>query len=471
MRLCFLLYESVDVQITDIKATLFELALRMGLPFSLHRSENSIPPDSFVVSYGGEVPNNQKGIELPHLQNGTYDSITVNDSKLWSFSQKNIHDIVKGSINLLRFEHENINSPERDKKGRIIPTDHILYKKELLQTPLLENNANYIFCLIEQAIGRPLKRIYPWKKGSYVVAMTHDVDGPELHSKFARNRSAFLGLIKRNKFEKDSYLQSRWTRKDKSTDPYWNFDVWLEMEKQWGLKSAFYFYTLRTPNVKRHSNDPHYDFEDSKYVTEANRIKQAGWEIGLHYGINVNTDVTYRGAMNYLASKINQKKIGGRAHYWSIDVEHTPLKSFEKMDAGGLYYDASVNAQNLGFRNGSMLPISPSLFNKGVSAPLFTVLPTAIMDAYCMKRYSPKENPKKEALHLFRQIKEMNGMVILDWHVRTAHNLGAWRGFLNPLHELMQEYKSDERGISMLPSEIVDAWRKYSEKLFKGDFT
>ena len=469
MKLCFLLYEVISSQETDIKAAFFELALRIGLPFSFHKSTDSLLAEDFVISYGGQVPGNFSGLELPYLQDGTYDSLEINGTIIWTFLQGKTHDVVKGSINLLRFEHENLNCPRRDEKGRIIPTEHILYQKGLLQTPLLENNAAYISNLIENIIGKRIDRMYPWEKGSYVVAMTHDVDGPKLHSLFARNRSAFLGLIKKNKFEKDSYLQSRWTRKEKAVDPYWNFDVWMEMEKQWGLKSAFYFYTGRTTNGKRHKHDPHYDFKNSEYINAAKQINQAGWEVGLHYGINVNIDIAYEEAIHQITSKVNQKKVGGRAHYWSIDEGHLPLTSFGKMEDGELDYDASVNPQGLGFRNGSMLPISPSLFNKSVSAPVFIVLPTAIMDAYCMKRYSTSETPKEDAVKLFRQIKEANGMVILDWHVRTAHNLGAWQGFLNPLHELMSEFNSDERGIAMLPSEIVEAWTKYSKQLFKGD--
>ena len=471
MKLSFLLDETVDSNTTNVKAALFELALRIGLPFSFHNSEKSLPAEDFVISYGRQLPDKFCGIELPYLEQGTYDNLSIEGTIIWAFSQGDTHDVVKGSINLLGFEHEELNSPRRDDKGRIIPTEHILYQKGLLQTPLLENNALYVSALIEKVIEKKVDRIFPWQKGTYVVAMTHDVDGPELHSTFARNRSAFFGLIKRNKFEKDSYLHSLWTRKYKAVDPYWNFDVWMEMEKQWGLKSAFYFYTGGTPNGKRHKNDPHYEFQNSEYIAVANKINQAGWEVGLHYGINVNSDIAYTEAIHLITSKVNVQKVGGRAHYWSIDESHLPLTSFERMADGKLNYDTSISPQGLGFRNGSMLPTSPSLFKKGVSAPIFTVLPTAIMDAYCMKRYSTSESPKDDAVKLFRQIKEANGMVVLDWHVRSAHNLGAWQGFLNPLHELMTEFNNDERGKSMLPSEIVEAWTQYSEQLFKGDYT
>lgn len=469
MNLFFLLDHVPNSEIKEVKAALYEIALRIGLPFSFHKSVDDIPTDGFIVTYGTPTPSKFNGLELSKVTKGTFDSFNVNEKRLWARSADDNIDVIAGSINLLTFQHEKLNNPERDSKGRILPINHILYEKELLQTPLLENNAAYIEELIKLKLGRDTKRSYPWEPGTYVLAMTHDVDGPESHSRFARIRSAFLGFLKKNKFERDSFFHAGWTKKYNKVDPYWNFKVWMDLERQWGIKSAFYFYTGETKNGKRHKNDPHYDFLSAEYVGVANEINQAGWEVGLHYGINVDTSIAYSEAIERIRSKIGQEKIGGRAHYWSIDRGHSPLETFNEMNDGNVHYDTSISPQRLGFRNGSMLPVSPSLFSKGVTAPLFSVLPTAIMDAYCMKRYGLSESPKDDALKLFRQIKKSNGMIILDWHVRTAHNLGAWQGFLDPLHELMTEFNNDDSGKAMLPSEIAESWKRYAENLFRGD--
>ncbi|RJP74816.1 MAG: hypothetical protein C4522_22145 [Desulfobacteraceae bacterium] len=90
--------------------------------------------------------------------------------------------------------------------NQINPQKHPLFKKGLLTTPLLENNAAFLLRLLHYAGMPNFKGFEPWGPGKYGVCMTHDVDGPRLLTLFSMLRSFLFGSFRRDTYELSSFF-------------------------------------------------------------------------------------------------------------------------------------------------------------------------------------------------------------------------------------------------------------------------
>lgn len=458
----FLLSDVPAERFTSISHAAFELGCRLNTQFTIHRSTSTLPSDQPVVFYGnGE----SSGIAISPSAGP---SEPVSEDGQWLYARAGTpRDIIQGTADLLDFRHEPTSSEARDQMGRVDPSKNPL--ASWLREPLIENNAEYLRrLLLERGISLPQSST-PFGDGRYAVCITHDVDGPQLHSWFALGRSLIYAL-RGDKYERESLELGLLTKALRRPDPYWNFALWQDLEKAFGARSTFLLYPGKINAARRHSRDPHYDPCKGEFPAAMKALASDGWDIGPHIGIGGHSIEAYGQALARIHDLSGKSPISTRTHYWA--GMSAPLDAWRAMDAAGIGVDASLSPQALGYRGGAMMPIMPAYRWRG-TADGIVAMPTPIMDAYIVPRssgLSPVDS-RAQAAQIIENARRFGGIVTLDWHVRTLCNAGAWNGYLGPLIEILNIVRDDGNATFMTMAEIGEAWLSHTKRCFEPTIT
>ncbi|RUM96280.1 hypothetical protein EET67_19145 [Pseudaminobacter arsenicus] len=438
----------------------FELGCRLNTRFSIHRAASTVPSGGIVVSYGDA---DAAAVVVP-ISPKPGAPIQVDDRWLYA-SPADTPDIFQGTADLLEFRHESRMGRSRDKMGRIGPAANPL--TPWLREPLIENNAEYLKRLIEKHGATVPQVSTPFGEGQYAVCITHDVDGPRLHSWFALGRSLAYAL-KGDKYERESFELGLLTKVLRRPDPYWSFEFWQELEQSYGARSTFLFYMGELPAASRHARDPHYNPLKGRFRATMHLLKDTGWEVGPHIGINGHSVDGYKQSIERVHNLCWRRPVSVRTHYWS-GMQH-PLSAWKNMDEAGLKTDASLSPQAIGYRGGAMMPVLPS-YRWRSDLDGIVAMPTPIMDAYIVPRSSglSRSESRAQATQILDNARRFGGLVVLDWHARTLCNAGAWKGYMAPLVEILNAVKADGSAKFMTMAEVGDAWREHAKRCFVGE--
>ena len=181
----------------SLEHTLFEVGVRLGSPFIIHKNRSHIPCDASVVSIGklGQAALGWRLLELPDALDSGCEQVCADGLDLWARREDEGIDVISGCAELIGFRHEKSVAPrDFDAFGRIPSSKHPLVQAGVATRPLIENNVKYIENRLAE-IGHRYERIYPWgKSGKYVACLSHDVDGSQLQTLFALSRSLTYAL-------------------------------------------------------------------------------------------------------------------------------------------------------------------------------------------------------------------------------------------------------------------------------------
>lgn len=444
-----------------IEQALFEIGCRLGLRFCLACDRDALPAEAIVVRYG---PEHAAGdIALAWAPGG--DSTLHRAGKpLWGVATPTGIDVVRGVADLLSAKIEAVvPAAVRSDWGGFEPEHHPLTTAGAMTEPLVEYAAAHIRQQIVAADHDLPPPASPWGAGKrYAAVVTHDVDGPQIQSAFALARSAYYALRYGSDREQEALELGLLTRLFGRPDPYWNFADWMALERRLGLRATYYFYVDKPGSAPRHFNDPHYDLRKGAFPQTLRDLHENGSELGVHYGIRAHGVEPYRAAADVLRSLVGADlKIGGRAHYWSIDWRD-PARSWRALEAAGYRHDSSVSPMALGFRFGSAQCTMPTrLDDADGTGERIVVTPTAIMDAYVAEpRPGAKLDQRLADMHaVIDRIVDVGGICVLDWHERTLANRGPWRGYMFPFLHAMERIVGDSSAVCLTMAEAADAWR------------
>ncbi|MBA1443565.1 MAG: hypothetical protein M3H12_13570 [Chromatiales bacterium] len=455
----------------DLQHAFYEIGCRLGVPFSIHLTSNAIPSDAIVVRYcSTELERTpQHLIDLPVSIDAPPGLIHHHNLDLWAApTEAGTPDIVAGCRDLISFAHEaSVPSHQLDSFGRIPALQHPLNQQGAASVSLFENNARLLASRIRET-GITYQPANPWGEPSrYAVCLSHDTDGPRLHHPFALMRSLIYGLLKGNRHERDSFELGVITKLKKRPDPYWNFDHWTKLERHFGMAPTYFVHPGSGADTRRHPRDPRYDIFQAPFPATLRCLQDSGAEIALHNPINSHSVKGYREGIDRLYRATGIQAFGGRAHYWAIDW-HNPYSSWQSMSDANLTYDASLNLQALGYRGGSMLPITPSFRWTDTGKP-FVALPTAVMDAYTVPRHSAhkREEIENALTQLLRNSTQGGGLLILDWHVRSLANTGTWQGYLAPLISIIKSLVQDSNCRFVTHRQAASDWNTHCNSLYR----
>ena len=343
---------------------------------------------------------------------------------------------------LLNGFYETQRLPQNFSENSAVPgfAYNILNSIGLLYKPVVDEN------YLSKKGKRP---IWPNANG-FAGCLTHDVDDVSAYS-FKQSlrvlQSPFGGLnLTGQKAERLDRLVKRaiksvWFGFGK--DPFHFYERWLNIEKEFGAKSTFFFWPGWSNVRKHHHTDCSYELHDSvlfdgqkcKVAEMMREIHRRGWEIGLHpswYTYNDADELKRQKAA--LETTLGCSIDSVRQHYLHYDIRSTPSVHAE----AGFKFDSTLGFNdNIGFRFGTCYPwkLFDLLANKELS---IVEIPLIIQDSAMLSPVKGLQIDEKTAydyiVQLAEAVKAVGGVLTLLWHpneVRLEKRILLYSQILN----------------------------------------
>ena len=340
----------------------------------------------------------------------------------------------------------------RDRHGFFDITESPSYRNQVMRDALASRiSAQLEKCLEGPACPEKLPRWPLGKKAS--VALTHDVDYP-----VAKRFIEPFRLWAMDGFK--GFRSGLLVLAGKKT--YWNFARWMELEKSYGFKSAFYF-TSRKGSLVQYAlgrPDPFYDVRDKRYRQLFSELSAEGFEVGLHasYHAYKNSQTLSR-EREILREASGQEVAGNRHHYWHLDPSD-PECTLLLHEMAGFKYDTSLcHDRYLGFRRGFSWPFFP-LEQKQRKELKTLQIPTAWMDDHLFGH--AKANPGDwlaQLSALFAVTLHQGGCFAVDVH-DYCFDEEVFPGRQKIYRWLLDRLTSSGEFWVAMPGEIADHWIK-----------
>ncbi len=200
---------------------------------------------------------------------------------------------------------------------------------------------------------------------------------------------------------------------------HWHFHSWMELERRFGTRSAFYF-VARKGSLREYATglpDSFYDVNAPRFRALFRELAAEGWEIGLHASYLAYTSAEqFAAERTALAAASGQPIAGNRHHYWHLDPQD-PEATLLLHEQVGFTYDASLTHNRyLGWRRGSSWPFYP--WHQGERRALRTLqLPTAWMDDHLFGQRADNPGDRQALLHsLADTTASQGGLLLVDVH-------------------------------------------------------
>lgn len=301
-------------------------------------------------------------------------------------------------------------------------------------------------------------QVFPVDGYEFGLCLTHDVDRP-----FKGLQSLYYALRDRRPHHLRGLLPSE--------NPWWTFERLMALERDLGVRSAFYF--LHEPHLFR-ERPPRAWFRPYRWTEHLGRYDPAtpslarvirdldagGWEVGLHGSLGSHRDADrLRSEKERLDRVLGHEVAGGRQHW----LQHDGLPTWRKQAAIGLRYDSSLGSSvDVGFDHGY-----------GPRRPFddeFVVFPLTVMDKALFGSSRDLDEARGSCAALLDEARAEGAVMTVDWHTRVFYDedfpgyeavyrylveealeAGAWVG---PPVELYRRFLVDESEIVRSSSPI-----------------
>jgi hypothetical protein len=296
----------------------------------------------------------------------------------------------------------------------------------------------------------------------FALLLTHDVDRP-----YKTVQSIYHAVEHRDPRQLKALLPGE--------NPWWQFDDIVELEASLGVRSAFYF--LREQHLLERPPsdwlDPfywvehfgRYDIETPKMLDLLDRLRDGGWEVGLHGSYDSYDDESSLRMENVmLESALGESVTGGRQHHLNRGPE-----TWDHHREIGLRYDASPgSSETFGFEE--YRPFRPF-------GDEFVVFPLTVMECALPDPGEDFDAAWRECEDLLVEAAENDAVMSALWHPRlfnrtdfpgyrrlyrrlieTALEMGAWVGAPADYYAMMDHSgESASEGIDGPNSASVEA--------------
>lgn len=341
---------------------------------------------------------------------------------------------------LTRYE-EVINNKvvENETHNRFSALESVAFKNNFLNRPIVNEDIDFLWELINNfSLGYERKEW--WGEQKFAVCLTHDVDKVFKYLNFKSEiRNSMRYLIKERSLYKCIknfilYIQSKLNYKN---DPYWNIEDILNLEKQKGFKSSFYFMSGGTSKL-----DNYYNINDPRIKGLIKVVEENGFEAGYHASFNSYNDISLmKEEKQRLDNIISSKEYGCRQHYLRFSTPNT----WNQHEQVGLKYDATLGyADRQGFRCGYCFPFKPyDIVNNEVLS--IWEIPLIIMDGTLAgSNYSnlSVEEGIAEIKEYIKIIEKHKGVFNILWHNSSFDQLNSVWNLWKNVYEDTLDYVS-----------------------------
>ena len=321
----------------------------------------------------------------------------------------------------LSLEHEK--DQRTDDLGRPIGPESWIYHKGFSNVPVVDRltAAFWMLCCCAHARAKALLvRKIPWPNHrKFCMPVSHDID---LVQKWTVNAVIKEGIsILTDKQKRHLQYATQTLRSvasshfDRKTDPYWNFDQIISLEKKYDMSSTFYFLTYRKHHrINNQKMVGNYGRRYKDVCSIMKEICREGCEIGLHGSIDGFKDGNILEAeRNQIEGCFNGACNGIRQHFLLLDKDRTP---FEQLKAG-FQYDSTLGYRDIcGYRCGTGFPYSWfNLFMDGNDN--FLEVPLIVMDSsLVIEKSGDLSGCHDQLLGLLQQSLNQESCATLLWH-------------------------------------------------------
>jgi peptidoglycan/xylan/chitin deacetylase (PgdA/CDA1 family) len=292
-----------------------------------------------------------------------------------------------------------------------------------------------------------------WPEGKpFAVCLTHDVDEVSLATLKQSFRAKLLQLATtKSAYDKlkislgfASALIKAYGRRNQR-DPLHCYETWLNIEKEAGARSTFFFWPGLGSVSKRHDSDCLYELHDSivfdnQKCSIAEMIQEIdcrGWEIGLHpswYSVNDINELKRQ--KESLENVIGHEIVSVRQHYLHYDIRTTP----KIHTAAGFKYDSTLGFNdNIGFRFGTCYPWNLHDLEANEALSILEI-PLIIQDTAMLgsvKGMSLDEDTSFQyVVQIIQSVEKVGGILTVLWHPNYIIRPEWWNLYLRILQYL-----------------------------------
>ncbi|MFX1298345.1 MAG: hypothetical protein ACFFD2_26255 [Promethearchaeota archaeon] len=308
--------------------------------------------------------------------------------------------------------------------------------EQTAQNPLIPK-VNEIMEEIEEKLYQNLPNNLPYVKKwywpnwkDYALSISHDVD------KISESKKHIWKIRKR--FSKLTVLKALLG----ISNPYKNFKLYAKLEKQYNVRSSFYFLTD--------------EYKLKKISKDLKLLQKNHSELALHGGFGSHIDSTQlKNEKEKLEEFIGEFIYGIRHHFLKFEFPTT----WEVQNKVNFLYDTTIGFNDkIGFKNSIAFPFF-SLDHDLNLLPIIEI-PLIIMDAVAWTWLKLTEDNVLETILKVRDIiKQHHGLLTLLWHQCTLKMRGG-RLYPNILKKLIENSAYIASGV-----EIAHWW--YARNEFK----
>lgn len=295
-----------------------------------------------------------------------------------------------------------------------------------------------------------------WPGGRpFAVCLTHDVDVVSLYSFRQISRIRTRNFMADNSLAIKARSLVGWgidalraAIEINAKDPLHCYERWLEVEKQVGARSTFFFWPGWSAIGRHHHSDCAYELSDRivfdrqkcTVIEMIREISRKGWEIGLHPSWYSFDDVDEMKRQKEALENILEKDVVSvRQHFLHYDIRVTP-----KIQAdAGFKYDSTLGFNdNIGFRLGTSYPWR--LYDLKTETQLsITEIPLIIQDGALLLKTKglrlDAETAFQYIVQIAQEVKNVGGVLTVLWHPQYIINADWWNLYRRMLNYLQEQ--------------------------------
>jgi len=306
---------------------------------------------------------------------------------------------------------EEYGSFEKDAHGRFSSNKSILFKKDLLEKPVVD----YWFCKLQKELESKYK-LELITDSKFEFKSTVDIDHIYAYAEkplFVRAGSFFRDLISLNLQRlKDRFLK---------TDPYDSFEFIIALHKKLNLPLQSFILT-----AKRGHFDKSFDCSHPSFINKISTLAKFG-NVGIHPSYASNyIPAKIENEKSDLEKVINLKVTSSRQHFVRLEFPKT-YKSLLKV---GIKDDFSMGyPDRSGFRAGTSKAFRWYDLDEDKTTSL-KVHSFQLMDV-TLKNYEKlsKQAALDKSEVIIENTKKVGGTVCLIWHNSSFYNTEGWSGW------------------------------------------
>lgn len=441
---------------------------------------NRIVSDNLLISYGRRKPNlnaaHQIHIYQSELFSGNYRTLSSmpqlplrrwNDlpviyegngeigslvTRSGNIIETNIDMIASSFFMLSRYEEILVN--EKDQSERFPAQSSVAYKENFLTKPIVNEYIELLWKWIN-SFNLGFKRRLLWDGKDFTACLTHDVDsvrkwtGRGIYDEVLHWGN--IALKKRELLTAVSKIAKACTSILNPNDPYWNFEWIMDIEKQYGFSSSFYFFGFDS----KHLSDADYSLQENRILRLVSKIQDRGCEVGLHGSYHSYNDLGILQREKANLEKLVGKVYSVRQHALRFDIRET-FAIHEKL---GIKCDVTLGfAQHEGFRAGFCLPFHP--YNIEEDRPFDMLeLPLATMDntlSSAKYRGLDAEKAWQNIESLLAAVKSCGGCIVLLFHNSHLDILNH-TDYID-IYKQCLKYISENNGDGMSTRQVIERY-------------